>query len=106
MAILNGDDPLVAAMRDWTQARVMTYGVDSGHSVWADEIESFGLEGIGFDMHYGSDKVHGGRRSWAGTVCTRLWRPLVSDWPKGFRGSKSARSKRRLCSTATHCRPG
>jgi UDP-N-acetylmuramoyl-tripeptide--D-alanyl-D-alanine ligase len=58
VAILNGDDRLVSEMRDWTKARAFTYGLDAKHDLWADEIESFGLEGMAFDLHFGSDKVH------------------------------------------------
>jgi len=52
LAILNGDDPLVAAMADQSAAPVMTYGLEPGNDLWADEIESAGLEGIRFTFHY------------------------------------------------------
>jgi UDP-N-acetylmuramoyl-tripeptide--D-alanyl-D-alanine ligase len=58
VAILNGDDPRVKAMRDWTRARVFTYGLEAQHDLWADEIESLGLEGIAFDLHYKAEKIH------------------------------------------------
>jgi UDP-N-acetylmuramoyl-tripeptide--D-alanyl-D-alanine ligase len=58
VAVLNGDDPRVKAMRDWTRARVFTYGLESQHDLWADEIESLGLEGIAFDLHYKAEKIH------------------------------------------------
>ncbi len=58
VAILNGDDARVRAMRDWTHARVFTYGLESQHDLWADEIESLGLEGIAFDLHYAAEKIH------------------------------------------------
>lgn len=57
-AILNGDDPLVRSMRHKTRASVFTYGLDSHNDLWADEIESYGLEGIAFDLHRGEEKVH------------------------------------------------
>ncbi len=53
VAILNADDPRVLAMREQTRARVFTYGLDTGADLWADEIFSEGLEGIGFCMHFG-----------------------------------------------------
>jgi UDP-N-acetylmuramoyl-tripeptide--D-alanyl-D-alanine ligase len=57
-AILNFDDPRVLAMRDKTQARVLTYGLDSHADVWADEIVSEGLEGIHFTLHYRTEELH------------------------------------------------
>ena len=35
-----------------TKARVMTYGLTPHADVWADDIESFGLDGISFTLHY------------------------------------------------------
>jgi UDP-N-acetylmuramoyl-tripeptide--D-alanyl-D-alanine ligase len=52
-AILNYDEPLVLAMRDQTPARVFTYGLDPKADLWADDVVSEGLEGIGFCMHFG-----------------------------------------------------
>ncbi len=56
-AILNGDDARVLAMRDRTRARVLCYGLHSGCDVWANEIESFGLGGIAFTLHWRDDSV-------------------------------------------------
>lgn len=58
VAVLNGDDALVRRMRDWTLAPVLFYGLDPSNDIWADEIESFGLEGIAFDLHYRGEKLH------------------------------------------------
>jgi UDP-N-acetylmuramoyl-tripeptide--D-alanyl-D-alanine ligase len=52
VAVLNADDPLVLAMRDRTRARLFTYGLDPTSDLWADHIESFGLAGIHFHLHY------------------------------------------------------
>lgn len=51
-AILNIDDPLVAAMASKTRARVFFYGLNPKADLWADEIESQGLKGIRFTLHY------------------------------------------------------
>ena len=51
-AILNYDDPLVRPMANQTQARVFYYGLDPKADLWADQIESMGLEGIRFRLHY------------------------------------------------------
>ena len=57
-AILNLDDPWVRAMADQTRARVLFYGLDPAADLWADQIESLGLEGIHFRMHYQGESLH------------------------------------------------
>ena len=52
VAVLNYDDPLVLAMRARTRAKVFTYGLDPAADLWADHIESRGLDGIYFHLHY------------------------------------------------------
>jgi UDP-N-acetylmuramoyl-tripeptide--D-alanyl-D-alanine ligase len=52
VAVLNHDDPLVLAMRSRTRARVFTYGLDPAADLWADSIESRGLDGIYFHLHH------------------------------------------------------
>jgi UDP-N-acetylmuramoyl-tripeptide--D-alanyl-D-alanine ligase len=51
-AILNGDDARVKAMRSKTRAQVMTFGLNPSNDIWADAIESQGLEGMEFGLHY------------------------------------------------------
>ncbi len=51
-AILNHDDPLVRNMADLTKAHVFFYGMEGVVDLWADNIESLGLDGIRFWMHY------------------------------------------------------
>ncbi len=58
VAILNEDDPLVKAMASETEARVFTYGLSPDADLWADEIDSEGLEGIRFRLHYGQESIH------------------------------------------------
>jgi len=57
-AILNADDERVRAMADQTRARVFTYGLDSSADLWADSIQSEGLEGIRFRFHFGRERIH------------------------------------------------
>ncbi|HUW95080.1 MAG TPA: Mur ligase family protein, partial [Anaerolineae bacterium] len=57
-AILNGDDPRVRAMAELTEARVFYYGLSPDHDLWASHIESRGLEGVRFRMHYGHETLH------------------------------------------------
>lgn len=57
IAILNYDDPWVRWMASQTQAQVFFYGLDPLADLWADEIESAGLEGIRCRLHHGADAV-------------------------------------------------
>ena len=57
VAILNGDDARVIAMKAKTQARVFCYGLNPDCDVWADAVESFGLEGIAFVLHRGDEEL-------------------------------------------------
>ena len=53
VAVLNGDDPYVRAMATRTQARrVLTFGLTSQNELWADRIESRGLEGTTLRFHH------------------------------------------------------
>lgn len=49
-AVLNGDDPLVAAMREVTQAPVLLYGLDPACDLSASDIEGKGLNGVHFTL--------------------------------------------------------
>jgi len=55
VAILNYDDERVLKMANQTKAKVFTYGLSPKADLWADEIESSGLEGIRCRMHYGDE---------------------------------------------------
>jgi len=57
-AILNIDDPWVRGMADKTHARVFFYGLDPQADLWADGVESLGLEGIRFRLHYRHEVLH------------------------------------------------
>lgn len=57
VAILNKDDPLVLAMADHTRANIFTYGLDPTADLWADNINSMGLEGMHFTLHFGDEHL-------------------------------------------------
>jgi UDP-N-acetylmuramoyl-tripeptide--D-alanyl-D-alanine ligase len=57
-AILNWDDPMVRDMARLTQARVLAYGLTPDCDLYATDIESHGLEGIRFGLHYRGDVLH------------------------------------------------
>ncbi|MFN8453906.1 MAG: UDP-N-acetylmuramoyl-tripeptide--D-alanyl-D-alanine ligase [Anaerolineae bacterium] len=58
VALLNYDDPLVRPMAQKTQAQVLTYGLSPKADLWASEVESAGLEGVRFALHYRGDTIH------------------------------------------------
>jgi UDP-N-acetylmuramoyl-tripeptide--D-alanyl-D-alanine ligase len=50
-AVLNGDDVRVLAMAESTPANVLTYGSTEANSIWFSGLETFGNDGIAFDLH-------------------------------------------------------
>ena len=58
VAVLNGDDHWVRAMATKTRAKVFFYGLDPSCDLWADRVESHGLEGIRFRFHYGPETIY------------------------------------------------
>jgi UDP-N-acetylmuramoyl-tripeptide--D-alanyl-D-alanine ligase len=58
VAILNYDDPWVRWMADKTQAHIFYYGLNRSADLWADEIESMGLEGIRCQLHYQGEELN------------------------------------------------
>ena len=55
-AVLNADDPRVSRMREVTEARVITYGIDSEADLCACDIESHGLKGVHFTLQFDADR--------------------------------------------------
>lgn len=54
-AILNYDDPFVRPMADVTDAKVFYYGLDPNADLYADHVQSHGIRGLSFDLHYGGE---------------------------------------------------
>ncbi|MGQ9493105.1 MAG: UDP-N-acetylmuramoyl-tripeptide--D-alanyl-D-alanine ligase [Anaerolineae bacterium] len=53
LAVLNGDDARVRAMASLTPAKnVLYYGLESQNDLWADEIQTRGLEGLWLRFHF------------------------------------------------------
>lgn len=52
-AVLNTDDPYVAAMRSLTRARVLTFGLNPSADVRATDVRSLGLGGVDFTASMG-----------------------------------------------------
>jgi UDP-N-acetylmuramoyl-tripeptide--D-alanyl-D-alanine ligase len=57
VAILNDDDDWVSAMAGMTQARIVTYGLMPRADVRATDVESLGLSGVTFTLHYGHQSL-------------------------------------------------
>lgn len=58
VAILNYDDERVRGMAQMTKARVLFYGLNRAADLWADEIESEGLNGIRFQLHHKDEAMN------------------------------------------------
>jgi len=58
VAILNYDDVYIRPMKTRTKARVFYYGMTPEANLWADKVDSNGLEGIRFRMHYKNETLH------------------------------------------------
>ncbi len=56
VAVLNYDDPWVRGMAEHTQAQVLFYGLSPQATLWADEVEGLGLDGLAFRLHYGAEQ--------------------------------------------------
>jgi len=56
-AVLNADDPLVMAMAERTRAKPLTFGKAASADVRASEIESRGLRGVAFRLHWRGESV-------------------------------------------------
>ncbi|MBN2003230.1 MAG: UDP-N-acetylmuramoyl-tripeptide--D-alanyl-D-alanine ligase [Anaerolineae bacterium] len=102
IAILNYDDRRVRAMAEHTQAKVFFYGLSSQADLWADEVESLGLEGIRVRLHYGQDQLYVkvpllGRHS-AQTVLRAAAIGLVEglDWQDIVEGLRAPATQLRL----------
>ena len=110
VAILNYDDPWVRPMAEQTRAQVLYYGLDPEADLWADEVESMGLEGIRFRLHYHNEVLHLrvpliGRHS----VHTALRAAAVGlvegmSWAEIINGLRMASAQLRL--VAVHARNG
>ena len=57
LAVLNADDPRVAAMASRTQAPVISYGRASTADIWADELTASGIDGVSFTVHRGDEQA-------------------------------------------------
>lgn len=94
-AILNNDDERVMSMAPYTKASIFTYGLTPDADLWADEIQSMGLQGIRCTLHHGQEawrvqvpllglhSVHTVLRATAaGLVCGMQWDEIVRGLQK------------------------
>lgn len=109
VAILNYDDPLVCSMAGKTKARVFFYGLNREADLWADKVESLGLEGIRFRLHYQNETLHArvpmiGQHS----VHTALRAAAVGlvdglTWQEIMNGLRSDHTQLRLVTVRSQC---
>jgi UDP-N-acetylmuramoyl-tripeptide--D-alanyl-D-alanine ligase len=89
-------------MADKTRARIFYYGLDPKADLWADNIESQGLRGLRFRLHFGREVLHlrvpmlgrhavqtALRATAAGLVCGLSWQEIIQ-------GLQQARNQLRL----------
>jgi UDP-N-acetylmuramyl pentapeptide synthase len=55
VAVLNGDDPNVAWMAKHSRGRVVTYGFNSAHDVWASDLKLDWPKGTTFTLHVNNE---------------------------------------------------
>jgi len=59
LAVLNGDDQWVRGMAARTEAEgVLYYGLEPQNDLWADDIHSYGLEGLRLRFHFRGQSLH------------------------------------------------
>ena len=58
VAILNYDDRRVRAMAEHTQAQIFSYGLSPEADLWADDVETQGLDGIRLRLHYAREQLY------------------------------------------------
>ncbi|HOZ38346.1 MAG TPA: UDP-N-acetylmuramoyl-tripeptide--D-alanyl-D-alanine ligase [Anaerolineaceae bacterium] len=107
LAILNYDDPFVRDMVGLTEARIFYYGLDPEADLWADKVESRGLDGIRCRMHYQDESLYVtapliGRHS----VYTMLRAAAIAlnlgmDWGAIFEAFKDNRVQLRIVTVQT-----
>ena len=102
VAILNYDDRRVRAMAEHTPARVFFYGLSPEADLWADDVETQGLDGIRLRLHYGGEHLYVkvpllGRHS-AHTVLRATAAGLVEglDWQEIVEGLRAPGPQLRL----------
>jgi len=102
VAILNYDDRRVRAMAEHTQARVFSYGLSPEADLWADDVETQGLDGIRLRLHYAGEQLYVkvpllGRHS-AHTVLRAAAAGLVEglDWQEIVEGLRAPGPQLRL----------
>lgn len=106
-AILNIDDPFIRQMSELTTARVFYYGLNPAADLWADEIESRGLGGIQFRIHYKNEAFNIqapmiGRHS-IHTILAAVSTALIEglEWPEIIVGLQHASHQLRLVAVKT-----
>jgi UDP-N-acetylmuramoyl-tripeptide--D-alanyl-D-alanine ligase len=103
VAVLNGDDERVRAMGELTPAeRMLYYGLDRHNELWADEIETYGLEGLRLRVHFAGQAVYMrlpilGRHSVYGVLAASAVGLSVGlEWEQIIRGLRDERARVRL----------
>lgn len=101
-AILNGDDPRAWAMRNLTDARSISYGLEPSNDIRGVEVESHGLQGIAFTVEVAGERrrietpLRGAHNVYTALAAIAIARELDLDWPTIEQGFRSATTQPRL----------
>lgn len=96
--ILNGDDDKLCQVEEYKGIRPVFFGLDSGHTVWADHIESLGLKGMRCRIHTPEEEMevhiplpgqHMVYNALAGTAVGRCFGMKLADICRGIESLQS-----------------
>lgn len=103
LAVLNGDDERVRPMASLTPAKkVLYYGLGPHNDLWADEVETHGLEGLRLRFHFGGQTVSArlpilGRHSVHGALAAAaVGLSLGLSWEEIIAGLRDKKAQVRL----------
>ena len=102
LALLNGDDARVRAMRDMTRARVLLFGTGPENDLRADAVESQGLDGIAFTAHVEGEQrrvstsLLGRHSLYTALAAIGIARSLGLPWPAIEAGLREGKARVRI----------
>jgi len=103
VAVLNGDDERVRAMEALTPAeRILRYGLEPHNDLWADEVQTYGLEGLSLRMHFRGGAVHmrlpvlGRHSAYGALAASAVGLSVGLEWDEIIEGLRDEQARVRL----------